>query len=68
MTTHDPTPPTCECPPLAEHLRGVLEGHDTPPCPVHHVPTPDPSSTVALNDNAALAAAIGAELHTQNHD
>ena len=66
--THDPTPPTCECPPLAEHLRGVLEGHDAPPCPAHHAPEPDRGNTTALNDNEALASAIGAALHIQTHD
>lgn len=63
-----PEPPQCDCPPLAEHLRHVLEGRDAPPCPLHNAPEPEGRDTTPLNDNQALADAIGAALHIQTHD
>ena len=56
----------CECPPLAVLMRLSLEGKANP-CPAHgHPATPEPS--FALNDGAAISAAIRAALDRTEGD
>lgn len=61
------TSPQCTCPKAGELVHLALNGADTPACPVHR---PDPSASapaIALNDDAALAARLGAHLTKETH-
>ncbi len=57
--------PDCTCPTTASLVVLHLQGHEVPACPTHR-PAPD-TGAIALNDDAALAARIGAHLTKGNH-
>lgn len=60
-TIEQPPPAVCSCPPGTRDLVMAAIGGNLPPCPVHRPePTGAPVPGIALNDDAALAARIGA--------
>ena len=58
---------TCTCPTdAAEALHRHLIGDPPEPCPAHATAT-EPGQHLALNDDQALAAIVGAHLSTPNN-
>jgi hypothetical protein len=59
------TDPTCRCPGVVDSLHYALTGTEPPACDMHTNQASAPA--IALNNDEALAARIGAALTKENH-
>ena len=57
MTEHHPQTSVCDCPDLRSLATEFFE-QDPPPCPIHRPSVENRQQAIALNDDAALLAAI----------